>query len=966
MFKRPKRIDFYKKIPLETLPTTFHSITRNKRRSFAMLAGIFLAMALLSGILLYNNELKVNQYESIVGDFPFEVRFDIVGDESDSSLKELSNQLLKDDRVLDTTIVATVNSNTRNNWLEAILFSDNDLEKVQPTGHNTWPYFVQDDFFANDSLIAETIINMDFKGSTNLTGNSIILSEQLARDMAIDIGDVIRDVNLTQIIYGDVNDFKRGSLSNLTLIGTYDAVGLDDEIVVSENPFYGQIIYMNYDLLFHPNMTQLETSMRNTGNFYVATKLDVSKFSVSDPATFSKEIDRFINQIAKNSGKDIVGTNEIEDTLILFSIYSVFISILYVVLALPVIILSIYLLNFGLEMSLEERRRLISIKKVQGANSKQIFAELRNDTLLLLILGSVLGYMGGIFSAWIISSATGFMNIQIGNFNSLVNYIRFDLSSYLIPLSMISVLLIAVTYKKGRSFIETAVTDGVTRRELKKMSFYKKNKIDVLLFILSLSGVALVITKQLKIKTNLSIFMEVLIFIFTPFMFWIGGASVGSRVVKIVPLKLEGTFLKLQVFRDVKRIIKSGLKRRGDIDRLALIIILTLSIAALATIQGNTEEFQAASNIEWKVGADWQVTFNNPGVYHSNISDINGLSDSIGINSMQVRSLSSSITVVAYENHKEYQNMKDRDPVLKWQDNNFNTHTPVDALKALEDNPNGIFVTSDHLFSLDANIGDLIEIKISLANSTTYESKSINNIGILGTVSHLPGGISNAMMISEDLMQRFNALQLGLDENTFIGKNMNSSTYFALSDNGDNISDKEIDQIKNIIDNIDTISSQLSFEKEIREINTNSNGFGISGLLSLNFIISLIASIVSAFSFSAILMERRRQEFAILRAIGAKKSHIYKLALGENSLMMLTASIWGIFIGIGISYLFNGVFEFVSFFVNTAGLADRTVVLPVAELVVICLITLFGMLGATLLSIRSAANQDLSSATKVV
>ena len=179
MFKKPKRIDFYKRIPLESIPTTIHSIMRNKRRSFAMLAGILLAMALLSGILLYNNELKVNQYESIVGDFPFEVRFDIMGDESDLALQELSDQLLGDDRVTDATIIGTVNSNTNNNWLEAVLYSPKDLNEVQPTGHNTWPYFVQQDFLANDTLIGQTLLNMGFKGSTNLTGNSIIISSSI-------------------------------------------------------------------------------------------------------------------------------------------------------------------------------------------------------------------------------------------------------------------------------------------------------------------------------------------------------------------------------------------------------------------------------------------------------------------------------------------------------------------------------------------------------------------------------------------------------------------------------------------------------------------------------------------------------------------------------------------------------------------------------------------------------------------
>ena len=40
--KSRKKIDFYKRIPRETIPTTFFSIFRNKRRSMAMLSGIIM------------------------------------------------------------------------------------------------------------------------------------------------------------------------------------------------------------------------------------------------------------------------------------------------------------------------------------------------------------------------------------------------------------------------------------------------------------------------------------------------------------------------------------------------------------------------------------------------------------------------------------------------------------------------------------------------------------------------------------------------------------------------------------------------------------------------------------------------------------------------------------------------------------------------------------------------------------
>jgi putative ABC transport system permease protein len=180
------------------------------------------------------------------------------------------------------------------------------------------------------------------------------------------------------------------------------------------------------------------------------------------------------------------------------------------------------------------------------------------------------------------------------------------------------------------------------------------------------------------------------------------------------------------------------------------------------------------------------------------------------------------------------------------------------------------------------------------------------------------------------------------------------------------MSSKEIEDTQLTLEEMSEISSHRSFYYEKAKIDTTTQGYGVTGLLSLDFIISLIAAIITAFAFSAILMEKRKHEFAILRAIGAKKKHIYKLALGENGLMMLTASLWGIFLGTGIAYLFNGVFIFVSMMTGGAGSFERLVMVPTIELIVICTITFIGMLGAALMSIRSSANQDLALGVKEV
>lgn len=973
-YKKKSSLEFVKTFFIESIPLTFLSIWRNKRRSFAILSGILLAMTLLSGIILYNNELKRNNYASLITDQPYEVQFVVMGNASDTALQDITAQIKIDQRVAAITTIGASSSGfqSRNQIRSSIKLPDDTGTITNPT-----PIFVDNSFM--NSEIGAKLLNMDFEGSSNLIGDSIIIPIQLARDLNLEIGDKISLINLTQTIQSGnpvpgggsgTTTTVEGKLFNLTIIGTYKAniqESFSLTTIFSSSIFSGENIFISMDALKQKDeMNALETSMRLNGNLIIAVKLDAAQFSVDDVETFSQEIDQFINQITRNSAYDIQGENVVATPLMGFQIISTFTTILYIVLSLPVIFLSIYLLNFGLEMSLEERRRDIAIKKMQGANSTQIFGELRNETILMLVMGSIIGYLFGILSAWLISSATGYMQLSIGTSTDLLDYLYFDTAAFLYPLIITSLLLISQIYKKGRSFINSEITEGVSRREIVNESFFKKNYLDVVFFAVGLVGIGVILINELNIPIYISSLYQGIIFMITPFTFWIGGSSVGSRLTKWIPLKLENSFLKLGIFKDTKRVIKGGLKRRGDMDRLALIIILTLSIASLATIQGTTEENQAQRKLEWEIGADWLVTYNQPGVYSQNLTQITGFNDSLGIYKASVKIYSSSVNVMAIDNSKELANLKSNQPVIHWQTDNFDHYDAINGLQLLDNNPRGIFLTEDQLTIIDATIGDTLEIKVPIKNATSGETIKLEDVTIVGIVNQLPGGISSTMLTSLQIMREITAASLNLSINAFEDSELNATQFFVRSAKGDQITAQEIEDIQLTLDGMTGIKSERSYYYEKAKINTTSQGYGVTGLLSLDFIISLIAAIITAFAFSAILMERRKHEFAIFRAIGAKKKHIYKLALGENILMMLTASLWGIFLGTGIAYLFNGVFVFVSMFTGSTTSFERLVMIPTLELIVICSITFIGMLIAALLSIRSSANQDLAMGVKEV
>ncbi|MCY3411068.1 MAG: ABC transporter permease [Candidatus Heimdallarchaeota archaeon] len=959
---------------LEWIPLTAYAIFRNKRRTFAMISGIILGVTILTGILIYSSVLKQQNFQSVVENAAYEVRFDRLDNETLADLTKLENLIGDDDRVLDTTIMAQQPQDGQEfSYIPSLQFDDEDEEvnpgDMGPGGFSLRaPVFVETDY--TDTLIGRKFKN-NIDGEFNLEGgNKTVISRTLASQKQLEVGDRLPWVNLTITQIKNSNFFPTAfmnSIQNVTIAGIYEEDAAEGGLFASL--FAIDEVYFSIDVL--EQLDQINELITNELGYFIAVKIDETKFSVDDPESMNEEINQFINQIAKLGEEldmEVDGNNEIAFLLLPFQFSSFFITLFDVLLAAPVVILSLYLLFFGLEMSLEERRREIAIKKVQGADSKQIYSELRNEAILLFVIGSVIGYILGIIGAWVISSAIGFMRIAIGTQDDFLDFFKLDTSAIMWSSIIVGGILTLQILRQGRGFIESEVSESVQKFEGKKETFMKRNKIDVVLFIIGIMGIILsLLEHQFDVDLNLNLFVSIIINGLGPFFLWIGGAMIGARVTKFIPIKLEPIFLSLPSFKDISRIIRSGLRRRGDTDRLAIIIVLTLSIATLAAAQGNTEFHHIQRTIEYEVGADMQVSFGEPLDYQGDLLTIEGVEEVLAISrSDSFRVLTGTFSAAGIDVDKELQNIKDGDPIGIWHDDSFNDLTAQEALQLLKDNPNGVFVTRNINYLLDTEIDDVLKLKVLLDADPDAEPEPIDDVKVLGTYDHIPGGILGSIFFtSNDMVQKINALADGENIDAYQGDPIVAETYLIKTTYGADITDDQINRMKAEFAQIQNYNTMRSTYGEINNEETLIGSFGVSGLLSLNFLVAVVASLISTFAFSAILMERRRREFAVLRAIGARKSQIYKLALGENTMMVLTAVVWGSIIGLGITFQFNGVFELFGAFLG-AGPLDRIVMFPFSTVSFIGIGATLGMLLATMISVRSAANQDLSIATRVL
>ena len=134
-----------------------------------------------------------------------------------------------------------------------------------------------------------------------------------------------------------------------------------------------------------------------------------------------------------------------------------------------------------------------------------------------------------------------------------------------------------------------------------------------------------------------------------------------------------------------------------------------------------------------------------------------------------------------------------------------------------------------------------------------------------------------------------------LPADTFYDDPLNASKYMVRTDAGSSITTNEIDEIQLALDTeTDGVSNHRSYYEELGDINTKKQGYGITGLLSLDFLISLLAVIISAFSFSAILMYTVKSgffNFTFLLSVVSNIGHPICLLISKDLIELMGGSI---------------------------------------------------------------------------
>ena len=647
------------------------------------------------------------------------------------------------------------------------------------------------------------------------------------------------------------------------------------------------------------------------------------------------------------------------------------------ILVIPIVALSFVVLLYGLQLSLEQRRREVAIHRVIGGTQETLSRMMMIEVFAIGSIAWGLGFLFATGAVEIVLRSVGFLRFtEEGDFS--VNPILSIASTVLV-----GILTLAVAYWRGtvttKKFLNMEIDEGVRKVSNEREPYY------ILHYVTFSIGMFAFVESWIQsnggygpignsgIITNF-IFNAILLLL-GPFFLWIGGALVLSQIGAAGPQILNRLFGWSPVISDIRRGL-SGSGSSSSVSRLSLILLLTLSIVTLAAVQGHTGTMVDERTTNAQNGADLMVQFDTSLTEEEARNQIMLSIDSIGDNDINDISSMTSVARTLTQTKDEgimlftWVLFDGQEDTLIWDSQAI----PGDDINKISETwrLGGYTAGTEARENLDfPSIGESLTLQY-----TTYE---INEFGLpeeTGTTEasvnyagrHLwVPGITSIESSSVIVIGEGTYRELVGDE--IVDSHTSSIWMFELCDETNSGCSKALELLSADIKSNFGVVSALDWSTA-HEQNERNGGliFGTPGLLSMMFVVAALASISSAFVFLSLVLSQRKRELAILQAIGASPNQVIRLVLFEIMSILLVSMVLGVTLGLAVTVSFNGFFSIFGFIfqliLGTSNPIARELVWPWIEIIAVNGLVLIAVVLSLLFTTRRALDSDLATVLK--
>ena len=993
------------------------SAWRGRARGAAVFSGVFLASLVITTVLAYGSGLmSAFLEEGTKGEeYDYRVEFHSMSNlriTDPIAMESLCDQIMEIDDALDCTITAgrqaaygagffgdrqflaqplqlTTINGTDSNWENVDIMFPESEENGPPTNGFRPIRLIGEGGYDGElhARHSSRTISGEWpsSGAEAVTNRSVVIPAALAAAGSVQAGDTFSILNFTyaanttdpcegdnpigvyEYLFDDYEYCRVTiTLENLTVAAIYDDRTFSSPLISN------QPVYVPWELISLHDKSEIIAG----DHAYLAVAMDRSALPTSSIAESESQLRSWQSEIGgeyevEGETVKLRAVDMVASVIVFFNIILYFVQGFDYIIMIPIIVLSLAVLIYGLLLSLEQRRREVAVNRVMGASSAGLSKMVLAEMGVFSVTAWLAGYLLAIAAIPFVLSATGFMEFRFDDMRPPPM-----LSTKAMLGTMVVTVGIALLFGRARTkaFLETEISEGVAKVATKTEPKYWLHWIVFGLGLIALTDSVMEEWKMFAdynsgkgIITNA--FADGLLAVFGPFLLWIGGALVLSRLGSRGPELMQYLLGRTPLLKDVKRGL-SGSGSAEGVGRLALIIVLTLSIVTMAAVQGYTGTVVDEKTADQTVGADLKVVFASPVTESQATSmvttawDSGDSSHSATVSAATVLQYYATLTDDEFVGASVWIVTDEALDMLHWTAQAL----PGDDLNAAKADlrRNGTFTHGDEArWSLDVSTGD--SYSFALVNFFSGETTN-TTLEDVGNHNWVPGmdlsGAANAILIGEETARAWAGPLVPADNQIL------STIWFF--DLGQDAYDDDGEHLRDLSVQLSTDSSLASVQdwsSAHRDVEKNGGLiYGTPGLLSLQFVVSALAAVASSFVFLSLVLSQRRKELSILQAIGGSPSQVMRLVLFEILSITIVSMALGGLLGIGISYSFNGLFNLFGLifqvFGGSASLINRDLVWPFAELLQVGGILLLAVLVALVVTTRKAIGADLATVLK--
>jgi len=814
-------------------------------------------------------------------------------------------------------------------------------------------------------ILEDWSTELEWTGNRTLGVNQTIVSQNFidtaeqVNGHRIQIGDII-GVDLLRNYYVpdpripfDPLPLDRLIMTNLTVVGIYDVLtwsvlsqsypsvtrpywlgdgtesvmGLRDSILVLEDTFDDETIEkMTYQGFFSP----VEFFHGSTDGLVAA-----------GPANAAYNLLSLRTQIQEsNTVLDIVGTEFLEDLQLHISTY--FSGQVLVILAIPIMIMSLMLTLFTSETSVAQKKGEVSALRAKGASFNQIFSVFIYESLILTIIGFVFGILLASVMAPLMGSSNGLLT-----FDS----VRYELyiSKLLIPNQSLGLAAAIALFLPAAYLVHVARRIDVSEigQPTMRMTYEVPEEVNLWYYVFALGG-TLTVLLAMPILIN-PVGQVALVQILMSALLLFAASYLGSRAMRLVTASASE---KVGRFVGEKRLYMTQSLRRRKGQFIPLLVILTMTLTTTSMMLIQTASFQDTMDNEalYALGVDLRIeVYDQPSDWTDTLTSYAG-----------VEAATPVLELLSYMGDEAFYlegiEATTYSEMGLFKETSFVGTTHETVFAALQNTDNGIIISHYYATEWNVSIGDSVDISIP----TSIDTRVLTRFEIVGVMISAPGfGMASTRELHGIPFGTYFGFQPGRGGFAF------ANLEFLETETGFDdvdlflVDTTSTEDVATLLEFLDQDQWITYFTPESMEFGPNTIAglflAGLEGLTMISFITCAGMGISAIVLFLGTAVLDREPEYALFRAIGGTKRQVISLVFGEFAGSVMAA----VLISLGLGLLFGYTMTLLTFGISSVWpILPRMFTYPLTVMILTVVVECVAMIAACYFPARRAGNTD--------